>query len=258
MIARHWDANADGWTEGLRRGRDLYRNLFLEPAFIEFLGGLQDQHVLDAGCGEGTSSRLMARRGATVTGVDLSPRMLESAMAEEARAPLGIRYVAGSYGELAGIPDGAFDLVASWMSLMDGADLAAAARTFFRVLKPGGALKFAVIHPCFAIPPSITVQQPGETHRRIAMAGYFDATPRIDCWTFAGSERQPDAATFAVPRFPRTVAAYVNGPIDAGFRIRRLAEPRPSDAACERLPRLRFWRDHAALYLFVHADKPGA
>ena len=183
--------------------------------------------------------------------------MIELAVAEEARAPLGIRYVARSFGELADVADGAFDMVASWVSLMDAADLDAAARAFFRVLKPGGALKLAIIHPCFAVPPAVIVQRPGEAHRRVAVAGYFDQATRVDRWAFAGSEQQPDAATFAVPRFPRTVSAYVNSLIDAGFAIRRIVEPQPSAAACARLPRLRFWREQAALYLFVHAGRPG-
>ena len=53
----------------------------------------EDKDVLDAGCGEGYNTRILARGGARMTGVDLSERMIELAQAEERRAPLGIRYV---------------------------------------------------------------------------------------------------------------------------------------------------------------------
>ncbi len=39
----------------------------------------------DLGCGEGTNTRLIARRGARMTGIDLSPQMIAAARAEEQR-----------------------------------------------------------------------------------------------------------------------------------------------------------------------------
>src|SRR4029453_6341019 len=40
------------------------------------LGDVSGQDVLDAGCGEGYLSRILAARGACVTGVDLAPRLI--------------------------------------------------------------------------------------------------------------------------------------------------------------------------------------
>lgn len=51
---------------------------------IEQLVALQDQRVLDVGCGNGAMARLLARRGARVTGVDPQPHQIERAKAEEA------------------------------------------------------------------------------------------------------------------------------------------------------------------------------
>jgi predicted TPR repeat methyltransferase len=41
--------------------------------------------LIDLGCGEGRYTRSFARRGAHMTGVDISPRMLELARQEESR-----------------------------------------------------------------------------------------------------------------------------------------------------------------------------
>jgi SAM-dependent methyltransferase len=46
------------------------------------------QRVLDLACGNGTASRFLARRGALVTGLDLSARMLDRARQTEAGEPL--------------------------------------------------------------------------------------------------------------------------------------------------------------------------
>ena len=49
------------------------------PHLLAQLGDVTGQDVLDAGCGEGYLSRILAARGARVTGVDLSPRLVELA-----------------------------------------------------------------------------------------------------------------------------------------------------------------------------------
>jgi len=84
-VAAQWDRNADVWTDQVRNRWDIFREHWNNPAFVEFAGDLSGKTVLDAGCGEGTNTRLFARRGARMTGVDLSTRMLEFARAEERR-----------------------------------------------------------------------------------------------------------------------------------------------------------------------------
>ena len=60
---------------------------------MRLLGDLRDKRVLDIGCcGEGTNSILLAKLGAQVTGVDISPKSIELA---ERRAE--INQVTGSY-----------------------------------------------------------------------------------------------------------------------------------------------------------------
>jgi SAM-dependent methyltransferase len=91
-VAAAWDANAATWVAHVRAGYDLYRDLFTLPAFLAFLPDLGGLEVIDLGCGEGHNTRVLARRGARMTGVDLSARMIAAARASEAAAPLGIVY----------------------------------------------------------------------------------------------------------------------------------------------------------------------
>ena len=53
----------------------------------------------------------------------------------------------------------------------------------------------------------------------------------------------------------RRLEDYVNGLCAAGFRIARLAEPRPTAAQCAAHPWLARWRRHAALVLLIAATK---
>ena len=61
--------------------------------WLKELGDVKGKTVLDLACGSGHSSRLLAERGAIVTGVDISPDMIALAVAEEEKNPLGIEYV---------------------------------------------------------------------------------------------------------------------------------------------------------------------
>lgn len=58
-----------------------------------------------------------------------------------------------------------------------------------------------------------------------------------------------------MPRFDRTLSEYLNAVVDGGFVLRQVAEPRPSEDYCEAHPSQRGWRDHAALFLYVRAEK---
>jgi len=136
-VARCWDENAEVWARHVRAGYDTYRDLYNNPAFFDFVGDLSGQLVLDAGCGEGHNTRLLAQQGAKMVGIDIAPRMIELAREEEERAPLGIRYGVASVSDLAVLADETFDAVVSTMALMDCADHERAVREFWRVLRPG-------------------------------------------------------------------------------------------------------------------------
>ena len=92
-VRKLWDTAAGAYAEGQASGRDYYRLEFFGPAHIALCGDVQGLRILDVGCGTGYFAREMARRGASVTGVDISPRMLAHAAQAESQDPLGIRYL---------------------------------------------------------------------------------------------------------------------------------------------------------------------
>src|SRR5262249_45986103 len=83
------------------------------------------------------AGRLLARRGAAVTGVDLSPALIERARAREASSPLGITYLVADAADLSAFGDASFDRVTANMVLMDMADAGGALREAARLLRPG-------------------------------------------------------------------------------------------------------------------------
>jgi SAM-dependent methyltransferase len=106
------------------------------PPLLAQLGDVAGQDVLDAGCGEGFLSRILAARGARVTGVDLSPRLVELAGTQV--APGQVTYRVGDLSEPPPELAGRFDAVASYFVLNDVAEYRGFAQTLARALKPGG------------------------------------------------------------------------------------------------------------------------
>src|SRR5882762_10163043 len=72
ILPSRWDANASFWVQIIREHRDKYRNELTDRAMLKAIGEPAGLAVLDAGCGEGYLSRILASNGATVTGVDSS------------------------------------------------------------------------------------------------------------------------------------------------------------------------------------------
>jgi 2-polyprenyl-3-methyl-5-hydroxy-6-metoxy-1,4-benzoquinol methylase len=247
-----WDANARKWAEQIRRGEDLYRHRFLEPEFMGFVGGIAGLEVLDAGCGEGTSSRCLAAAGAKVSAVDLSPQMIANALAEEAARPRGIAYGEASVERLP-FADARFDVVTSWMALSDMSCYADAMKEFARVLKPGGRLFFCIRHPCYFTSRMAVVRRSRAELPYLLVGDYFREAPWTERWSFAGGREEAEGrASFSNVRFPYTLSDCLNG---AGLVLRAVREPKPSEELCRAFPRLVFWRTQAALYLFVAAAR---
>lgn len=254
-----WEANAETWTQHARAGFDVYRDRVNTPAFLKMLPPVAGLSGLDIGCGEGGNTRELARRGAVMTALDVSPTFLRHARETERDEPLGIEYV---HADAACMPftAAAFDFATAFMSLMDMPEQAAVLAEANRVLRPGGFLQFSILHPCF-VPPYRRVlrEADGRTVRAIEIAGYFDNIDgRVDRWWFSAlpAEERVRVPSFQEPRFHRPLSAWLNLVIAAGFILERLGEPCADEAIAEAVPAVADTRV-APLFLHVRAGKPG-
>src|SRR5215510_6156349 len=89
-VRASWDEAADPYAEGQASGRDYYRYEFFGPAQVALCGDVREMRLLDVGCGNGYFAREMAKRGARVTGIDISPRMIAHAKQYESVEAQGI------------------------------------------------------------------------------------------------------------------------------------------------------------------------
>jgi SAM-dependent methyltransferase len=93
--------------------------------------------ALDFGCGSGNLTRHLLELGMEVTAADVSPEFLH---AVERRFGGAVRTLRLNGRDLAGVADGAFDLVAAYSVLHHIPDYLGAVRELSRVARPGGVV----------------------------------------------------------------------------------------------------------------------
>jgi ubiquinone/menaquinone biosynthesis C-methylase UbiE len=239
QAGRYWNANAKTWTALARAGYDVYRDHLNTPAFFALLPDVTGLRGLDIGCGEGHNTRLLAQRGARMDAIDIAEDFVAAAARSETEQPLGIGYRVASAVALP-YDDAMFDFATAFMSLMDLPETGQALAEAHRVLRPGGFLQFSITHPCFDTPLRRNLRDAQRRTYAIEVGDYFRRIDgRIEEWLFKSAPHalRAELPKFKVPRFNRTLGEWLNMLVDAGFRLERVAEPRPDDAGCARTHR---------------------
>ncbi|MBO0746688.1 MAG: class I SAM-dependent methyltransferase [Candidatus Dormibacteraeota bacterium] len=215
---------------------DFAKRHLVNPALLPLLGEVRGRRVLDAGCGTGYFTRMLAERGAHVIGVEPAEAMVAFARAKEAELGQGITYV---QAELTLLPDlgGPFDSVVCSMVLMAVPDWKPAMRACVECLRPGGLFVFALVHPAF--------EQLWSTWRD---HGDYRVRRYLEEYEIVG----PDASDFHRP-----LSAYLNELASLGCRLREVVEPGldPEVAEKSSIPGIESYV-HLPNFLIVSAEAP--
>jgi 2-polyprenyl-3-methyl-5-hydroxy-6-metoxy-1,4-benzoquinol methylase len=198
----------DGWNDAIADPGTA--------ALLELAGACSGLRVLDVACGHGRVTRALARQGATVTGVDISERLLARARQLEKESVPGITYLRADLTTGTLPLTGPFDLVTCNFGLSDIDDLAAALRAVVGVMRAGSAFVFSILHPCFPGGGEVSGSWPGGR-------GYWAEGFWLPSGRASALRRQVGANH-------RMLSTYLNALIDAGLVIDALLEPEP-DAA---------------------------
>ncbi len=109
---------------------------------VQRVGVADGERVLDVACGTGNAAIPAAAAGAEVTGIDITPELLEDAKRNAAAAEVEVEWLEGDAQDLP-FDDGSFDVVVSTFGCMFAPDHERAAAEIARVLAPGG--RFGVV-----------------------------------------------------------------------------------------------------------------
>ena len=203
-----WNA----WSEEFQTEGDIDVAVAFGPGAPEgddlgLLGDVDGEKAIELGCGGAQFGLALSKRGADVTGVDISEEQLAHARRLADEEGEDVEFVESSVTDVPMIDDATYDLAFSAFAFQWVEDLRACFEEAYRVLKDGGRFVFSVDHPFYKVVDH-------ESHE--VEGSYFDDAPR------RVHSEQKDAEMVI---YGRKVSEVVNLLIEVGFTVEAMREP---------------------------------
>lgn len=136
---------AHRWWDPTSEFRPLHEINPLRLEWINARAPLAGKKVVDVGCGGGILAESMAKKGANVTGIDLSEKALKVADLHSLESGVAVRYELIAAEALAAREPGQYDIVTCMEMLEHVPDPAAIVQACATLVKPGGKVFFSTI-----------------------------------------------------------------------------------------------------------------
>ncbi|MGN4128232.1 class I SAM-dependent methyltransferase [Lysinibacillus sphaericus] len=224
---KRWNRHAESYTASYDEQGGLHREVLLNPAIFSLLDDVKGKKLLDAGCGEGYLSRILAKKGAIITAVDYAEKMLEIAK-QRTNSDEEIDYKQGNCEKLDFLTDAQYDIIVSNMVLQDLENYEAALSEMYRLLQQGGSFIFSILHPCFVTPNSGWVRNEQVNKQYWKVQRYF--------YEGVYDQRFPIDSDEKVVFYHRTLTSYLKAIIKVGFTVEDVIEPMPSKEMLGKYP----------------------
>ena len=176
------------------------------PNTLNLLPDVTGKIILDAACGPGKYAEILMSNGATVTGFDISPKMVE--LAKSRNKNRGEFFVHDMTERFDSIEDHSCDIVLCALALHYIEDWTFTVQEFQRVLKSNGILVISIEHPFFEF-------------GYFKSKNYFDVEHVKCIWNGFGRPIE-------VNSYRRPLNECLSPLTNNGFYIDKLVEPKPS------------------------------
>ncbi|MRV74069.1 bifunctional 2-polyprenyl-6-hydroxyphenol methylase/3-demethylubiquinol 3-O-methyltransferase UbiG [Duganella sp. FT92W] len=137
---------AHRWWDPTSEFRPLHEINPLRLEWINARAPLAGKNVIDIGCGGGILAESMARKGAKVTGIDLSEKALKVADLHSLESGVQVRYQLIAAEDMAAQEAGQYDVVTCMEMLEHVPDPAAIVQAAATLVKPGGKVFFSTLN----------------------------------------------------------------------------------------------------------------
>lgn len=240
--------NVAGWYDRHLSSPDTYHEKVLLPNILRLVDPKPGEQILDLASGQGYFTEALAKRGATMTGIDAGAPLI--ALATK-RAP-HLSFREGNAEDLTGIPDASFHKTVIVLAIQNIENAGACFREVARVLRSGGELHLVMNHPAFRIPK---LSSWGYDDRKRVQYRRLDAylsESRVNIEMHPGEKDSP-----TTPSFHRPLQHYFKALAKAGFAVDRLEEwtsQKESDSGPRRIAENNA-RKEFPLFLYIGATK---
>lgn len=210
--------------------------------FKSLLPELKDKTVLDLGCGFGWHCRFArVERAGSVVGVDISEKMLEQA--RQLTDDPAISYMQMPIEDI-DFPNTQFDVVMSSLAFHYIETFEVICKKVYDTLKPGGSFIFSVEHPVFTSRNEQDWQYDEEGNR---------LHWPVDNYQSEGIRKTSFLAENVI-KYHRTISTYINNLIGAGFVLKAVEEPMPSEGMLKREPMMKD-ENRRPMFVIISVEK---
>ena len=137
---------AERWWDPQGEFKTLHDINPLRLAFIQRYTDLNNQRIVDVGCGGGILTEALARQGADATGIDLSEELIDIADLHGLESGITVHYQKISAEELASQQPEGFDHVTCMEMLEHVPDPGSIIKSCAALVKPGGMVFFSTLN----------------------------------------------------------------------------------------------------------------
>lgn len=147
-----WDPVASWYTGWVGKSGSIYHRKSGLPTVLRLAAPRQGESLIDIGCGHGVLARPVLKTGASYTGVDFSPKLVQAARDANPRSARFLHGDARRLLELPGLEPESQDIAVFMLSIQDMDPLSEILEQATSLLKPGGRLVIFMLHPAFRVP----------------------------------------------------------------------------------------------------------
>jgi len=191
-----WGGVADWYDEHLNTEEDSYQRQVIWPNILRLLDLKKGMKVLDLACGSGFFARELAKVGAKVIGVDISPELINLAKKQEAS---NVDYFISPAHQLTMIPNQSVDAVINILAIQNISEVKEMLSEVRRVLKPNGKVIIVMNHPVFRIPQGSSWQWDEAGRKQSRLIGYYLTETRTAIKMHPGSSQSKVTTSFHRP-----------------------------------------------------------
>jgi SAM-dependent methyltransferase len=222
-VSNGWDRSAGAWISAMGERGDWGREHVLDPVMVERISVRRFKNALDVGCGEGRFCRMLKAKHIPFVGIDPTEELIAEA---RKRDPSGDYQIARA--ETLPFPGASFDLVVSYLTLIDIADFRAALGEMVRVLKSDGTLLIANLNGFITSCPRGWIRDPDGRYQHYPVDRYLEEFPEWVEWS-----------GIRIENWHRPLASYMRELLARGLTLTFFDEPQPRSGDADRQARYR-------------------
>ncbi len=209
--------NVAGWYDTVVNDKDSYQVNVILPNILRILDPEKGKKFLDLACGQGFFTHALSAKGAHVTGVDISPELIDIA---RKHAGHNEEFYVSPSDDLSKFKPKSFDGAVCVLAIQNIERMALTFKEVGRVIADKGRFVLVLNHPTFRIPGKTSWDFDQKNNIQFRRVDEYLSESRSAIDMYPGSPEKKEM-TYS---FHRSLQAYSKSLANAGFAVARIEE----------------------------------